>query len=81
MIRQLKETIPIEKAQMRIRIVLPKDCAKKLKEKLMPSIATVESEDWDCGKLDLVSFHFTHTPSELLRKVFVRFLLSFALYC
>ncbi|XP_066931995.1 ribosome maturation protein SBDS-like [Clytia hemisphaerica] len=52
-IRQLKETIPIEKAQMRIRIVLPKDSAKKLKDKLLPSIATVESEDWDCGKLEI----------------------------
>lgn len=46
--------MPIEKAQMRIRIVLPKDNAKKLKEKLIPSIAKVESEDWDCGKLELV---------------------------
>jgi len=53
-IRQLKETIPIEKAQMRIRIVLPKDNAKKLREKLLPSVAKVESEDWDCGKLELV---------------------------
>ena len=54
-IKKLKETMPIEKAQMRIRIVLPKDNAKKLKEKLVPSIANIESEDWECGKLELVS--------------------------
>ena len=57
-IKKLKETMPIEKAQMRIRIVLPKDNAKKLKEKLVPSIANIESEDWECGKLELVSVFF-----------------------
>lgn len=57
--------MPIEKAQMRIRIVLPKDNAKKLKEKLVPSIANIESEDWECGKLELVSVLFVWYRSVL----------------
>jgi len=52
-IKLLKETIPIEKAQMRIKVVLPKDCAKKLREKLTPFITGVESEEWNCGELEL----------------------------
>jgi len=52
-IKLLKETIPIEKAQMRIKVVLPKDCAKKVREKLTPYITGVESEEWNCGELEL----------------------------
>jgi len=52
-IKQLKTTMPIEKAQMRIRILLPKDCAKKTREKLLPSISNIESEEWDRGQLEL----------------------------
>ena len=47
--------MPIEKAQMRLRIVLPKECAKKTREKLEGFFTSVESEDWDCGQLDIVS--------------------------
>lgn len=45
----------IEKAQMRIKILLPKECAKRAREKLLPSISHIESEDWDCGQLEMVS--------------------------
>jgi len=52
-IKLLKEVMPIEKAQMRMHIVLPKACAKKARDKLVPLITSVESEDWDCGNLDM----------------------------
>jgi len=52
-IKLLKESIPIEKAQMRIKLILPKDNAKRIREKLLPSLTAVESEDWDCGQLEM----------------------------
>ncbi|XP_057295064.1 ribosome maturation protein SBDS-like [Hydractinia symbiolongicarpus] len=52
-IKQLKEAMQIEKAQMRIKILLPKECAKRAREKLLPSISHIESEDWDCGQLEM----------------------------
>lgn len=70
-IKLLKDSIPIEKAQMRIRILLPKDCAKKTREKLLPSIANVESEDWDCGQLEMVDKYVFRT---LLISTFFNFL-------
>ena len=58
MIRQLKETMEIDRAQMRIRLVLPVKVAKHVMEKLRPSLKTVESEEWE-GDLVVVS-HFRH---------------------
>jgi len=52
-IKLLKESIPIEKAQMRIKIVLPKDSAKKTREKLTPFFTSVESDEWECGNLEM----------------------------
>ncbi|XP_075051128.1 ribosome maturation protein SBDS [Mixophyes fleayi] len=46
-IRQLKETMQIERAQMRLRFILPAKDGKRLKEKLKPLIKLVESEDFD----------------------------------
>lgn len=46
MIRQLKENMKIERAHMRLRLVLPQKEGKKLKEKLKPLIKVVESEDF-----------------------------------
>lgn len=46
-IRQLKETMEIQRAHMRLRLVLPAKEAKKLKEKLKPLLQVVESEDFD----------------------------------
>lgn len=46
-IRQLKETMEIQRAHMRLRLVLPAKEAKRLKEKLKPLLEVVESEDFD----------------------------------
>uniref|UniRef100_A0AAQ4Q748 Ribosome maturation protein SBDS n=1 Tax=Gasterosteus aculeatus aculeatus TaxID=481459 RepID=A0AAQ4Q748_GASAC len=46
-IRQLKESMGIQRAHMRLRLVLPAKEAKRLKEKLKPLLQVVESEDFD----------------------------------
>lgn len=46
-IRQLKETMEIQRAHMRLRLVLPAKEAKRLKEKVKPFLQIVESEDFD----------------------------------
>ncbi|KAI9139926.1 SBDS protein C-terminal domain-containing protein [Paraphysoderma sedebokerense] len=48
-IRQLqeKEVLKIERARMRVRLVLPNKDGKRLKEKLMELVTEVEDEDWD----------------------------------
>ncbi|KAF9571089.1 hypothetical protein EC968_001008 [Mortierella alpina] len=48
-IKQLleKKTIPIARAQMRIRIIVPSKDGKRIKEKLMAMIASKEDEDLD----------------------------------
>jgi len=50
-IRQIQEKniMPIARAQMRLRIALPAKEGKKLKEKLLPLIASVEDEDYSDG--------------------------------
>jgi ribosome maturation protein SDO1 len=52
-IRLLKEKMPIERAQMRVRVVLPAKEAKRIRERLAPFLRTVEREEWG-GDLDLV---------------------------
>lgn len=54
MIRQLKETMQIERAHMRLRFILPAKEGKKLKEKLKPLIKVTESEDFQ-EQLEMVS--------------------------
>jgi len=44
-IKILKEIIPIQRAQMRLRIVFPPADSKKLKEALKTAIVAIESED------------------------------------
>ncbi|XP_068614811.1 ribosome maturation protein SBDS-like [Brachionichthys hirsutus] len=46
-IRQLKDTIEIQRAHMRLRLVLPGKDAKRVKEKLKPFLEIVENEDFD----------------------------------
>lgn len=53
-IKQLKETMEIERAQMRLRLIIPSWEAKRVHEKLRPSISVVESEDWQGGDLEMV---------------------------
>eukprot|EP00049_Salpingoeca_infusionum_P000968 m.43956 g.43956 ORF g.43956 m.43956 type:complete len:247 (+) comp10808_c0_seq3:326-1066(+) len=45
-IRQLKETIAIERAQMSIKIMLPKKDAKRVKALVVPMLAEIEEEEW-----------------------------------
>lgn len=67
MIKQLKESIQIQRAHMRLRFILPAKDGKRLKEKLKPLIKVIESEDFD-DQLDMVRgfslFYFS--PSERL---------------
>ncbi|KAM6402844.1 LOW QUALITY PROTEIN: ribosome maturation protein SBDS-like [Rhynochetos jubatus] len=45
-IRELKETMHIERAHVRLRFILPAKEGKKLKEKLKPLIKVMESEEF-----------------------------------
>lgn len=53
-IRQLKETMQIQRAHMRLRLVLPAKESKRLKEKLKPMLEVVESEDFN-DELEMVA--------------------------
>lgn len=53
MIKQLKESIQIQRAHMRLRFILPAKDGKRLKEKLKPLLKVVESEDFD-DQLEMV---------------------------
>ncbi|XP_056467165.1 ribosome maturation protein SBDS [Gadus chalcogrammus] len=46
-IKLLKKSMEIQRAYMRLRLVLPAKEGKKLKERLMPFMKVVESEDFD----------------------------------
>lgn len=48
-IQQLKEekVLPIERAQMRIRVQVPKKDGKSVKQNITPFVSTFEEEDWD----------------------------------
>ncbi|XP_015175120.1 PREDICTED: ribosome maturation protein SBDS [Polistes dominula] len=53
-IPQLKTVMPLERAQMRLKITISGREAKKLREKLLKTVKKIESENWDSGTLDLV---------------------------
>jgi len=55
-IKQLKEIMPIERAQMRMRVIWSGKEAKKLKEKIVKLTSSVETESWENGELNLVFF-------------------------
>lgn len=57
MIPQLKAVMPLERAQMRLRIVISGKEARKLREKVVKLASKVEAEDWTGGELNLVSDH------------------------
>ena len=60
-IRLLKEanTIPIERALMRLKVESPKGAGRKLLELLNPLIQTLEKEDYESGpSLQLVIYFF-----------------------
>ena len=54
-IKLLKETIPLERANMRIKVVLHGKEAKKLKDKIAKISSHVENEEWDGDKVTLTS--------------------------
>ncbi|KAJ1912759.1 hypothetical protein IWQ60_009511 [Tieghemiomyces parasiticus] len=56
-IKQLQEKaiIPISRAQMRVRVVIPTKDAKRTKEKVLPLVASVEDEDWGADSYELVA--------------------------
>ncbi|KAJ1654710.1 hypothetical protein IWQ61_005406 [Dispira simplex] len=56
-IKQLqdKAVIPIARAQMRVRITLPAKEGKRLKDKLLARVTTVEDEDWTADAYELVA--------------------------
>jgi len=52
-IRELKSVLPIERAQMRLRVSAPKKLGKQVKTKLEPLVAQIEQEDWP-GDMQMV---------------------------
>lgn len=53
-IRVLRDTIPLQRASMRLRLSLPSREAKRVREKILP-LLTVEEEDWESNTLSIVS--------------------------
>ncbi|XP_046680639.1 ribosome maturation protein SBDS [Homalodisca vitripennis] len=53
-IPQLKATMPLERAQMRLKIVISGKEARKLREKVVKLATKVETEEWNSGELNLV---------------------------
>lgn len=54
-IPQLQTLIPLERAQMRLKIVLNGKESRKVREKLTGMMSQIESENWDGSELTLVS--------------------------
>ncbi|XP_054264626.1 ribosome maturation protein SBDS-like [Macrosteles quadrilineatus] len=52
-IPQLKATMPLERAQMRLRIVISGKEARKLRDKVVKLTSKVENEEWTDGELNL----------------------------
>lgn len=50
----LRESIPLERASMRIKVVFTGKEAKKLKDKIVKTCTTIEEDDWDNGTVTLV---------------------------
>ncbi|OQV22135.1 Ribosome maturation protein SBDS [Hypsibius exemplaris] len=53
-IKQLKESMNIGRAQMRLAVTLPSKDAKRLQEKLKAMVAVMEEENWSGGDLHVV---------------------------
>ncbi|XP_065174933.1 ribosome maturation protein SBDS-like [Sycon ciliatum] len=54
-IRLLKDSIPLERCQMRVRIQVPAREAKRVRDKLSPLLTRIEAESWS-GDLELIGF-------------------------
>lgn len=53
-IPQLKNIMEIERAQMRIRIIINGKEARKLRNKIIESTSKLENENWDSGTCNLI---------------------------
>lgn len=53
-IQLIKTSIPIERAQMRVRILLHGKEARKVKEKVIKLTASIEVDNWESGTANLV---------------------------
>ncbi|XP_066587875.1 ribosome maturation protein SBDS [Prorops nasuta] len=53
-IPQLKTIMPLERAQMRLRIFISGKEVKKLREKLVKLTSKIETEEWESGSLNLI---------------------------
>ncbi|XP_063620497.1 ribosome maturation protein SBDS [Cydia splendana] len=53
-IQLLKKEIPLERAQMRVRILLTGKDARKTKEKVVKLTTSVEEESWDSGNANII---------------------------
>ena len=57
---QSSGTLPIERAEMKVRVEIPQKDAKKLKEKIQKLFKKTESEDFGGSSLEIVCFHITY---------------------
>lgn len=53
-IPQLKAVMPLEQAQMRIRVLVSGKEARKLRDKVVKLVPQLETEKWDGGTLNLI---------------------------
>ncbi|XP_015519517.1 ribosome maturation protein SBDS [Neodiprion pinetum] len=53
-IPQLKAVMPLERAQMRLRVLISGKEARKLREKISKQATKIENESWEGGSLNLV---------------------------
>lgn len=51
-------TLPIQRAEMKVRLEIPQKEAKKLKEKIVKLIKNLESEEYNANSLEIVIFDF-----------------------
>ncbi|KAL1140639.1 hypothetical protein AAG570_000569 [Ranatra chinensis] len=53
-IPELKAIMPLERAQMRLRLVFSGKEARKMRDKLSKLVTSIETENWENGELNLV---------------------------
>lgn len=53
-IQMIKKEIPIERAQMRVRIILSGKEARKVRDKAIKLTAKVEEENWEAGTANII---------------------------
>jgi ribosome maturation protein SDO1 len=57
---QEKQLLPIQRAQMRLRLTMPQSKeTKKLREKILPLLTSIEDEDSGATEYELVNIHIS----------------------